>query len=189
MPKTTNNSPLAITYAKSLLELATERKIAEDIGRELEGLGEILTAEPIFQQYLADPGVTQSERAGALDRIFRGRVSELVYNFLGVMNTHARLRILGEVVSAYADLLDEQLGNIDVDVTTAQQLEPDEMEQVRQRVGSAIGKNAVVHQHVDDSIIGGLMIRIGDQVIDASVKQQLRSMRQQLLAGFQKVHA
>jgi F-type H+-transporting ATPase subunit delta len=187
MAKQSNNSPLAITYAKSLLELATERKIAEDIGRELEGLGEILTAEPIFKEYLSDPGVTNSERAGALERIFRGRVSELVFNFLGVMNAHSRLRILGEVVSAYADLLDQQLGNVDVDVTTAQRLEPDELEQVRQRVGSTLGKNAVVHQYVDDSIIGGLVIRVGDQVIDASVQQQLRSIKQQLLSASQKV--
>src|SRR5207237_3625838 len=100
-----------------------------------------------------------------------------------------RLRVLDQVVSAYADLLDEQLGNVEVNVTTAKELDADELEQVRQRVGQAIGKNAVIHQYVDDKIIGGLIIRVGDQIIDASVQEQLRSIRQRLHAAAQKVRA
>jgi F-type H+-transporting ATPase subunit delta len=187
MPNTTHFSPLALTYAQALLALANDRRLAEDVGRELEGLGSILEAEPVFREYLADPGISMSERGEALQRIFRGRVSELVYNFLGVMNSHGRLRVLDQVLTAYAELLDEQLGNVEVEVTTAQKLNTDEVEQVRQKVSQAIGKNAVLHQHVDDGIIGGLVIRVGDRVIDASVKQQLRAIRQQLLAGAQKV--
>jgi F-type H+-transporting ATPase subunit delta len=124
-----------------------------------------------------------------LQRIFRGRVSELAYSFLGVMNSHGRLNVLGQVLEAYAELLDKQLGNVEIDVTTAQLLNADEVEQVRQRVSQALGKNAILRQTVDDSIIGGLVIRVGDQVIDASVQQQLRSIRQQMLAGAQKVRA
>lgn len=187
MPNTTQYSPLVITYAKALLELANDRRLAEDVGRELAGLGEIVESEPIFREYLADPGISQEERGAAIARIFRGRVSEMVFNFLGVMNSHGRLRLLDQVLAAYAELLDEQLGNVEVEVTTAQRLNPDELEQVRHRVGQAIGKNAILHQLVDDSIIGGLVIRVGDQVIDASVQQQLRTMRQKLFAGAQKV--
>ncbi len=183
----THNSPLSVTYARSLLELANDRKIAEDIGRELEGLGQILEAEPVFKEYLADPGISSAERAASVEKIFRGRVSELVLNFLGVMNSHGRLRLLEQVVSAYADLLAEQLGNVEVDVTTAQRLSADELEQVRHRVSQAIGKNAIVHQYVNEKIIGGLIIRVGDKVIDASVQEQLRSIRQQLHAAAQKV--
>ena len=189
MATKTHNSPLAVRYAQSLLELANERRLAEETGRELQGIGDIIAAEPAFREYLADPGVSRAERTAALERIFRGRVSELLNSFIGVMNEHGRLGLLEQTVSAYADLLDEQLGNVDVEVTTAQQLSPDELEQVRQRVGQAIGKNAIVHQSVDDSIIGGLVIRVGDKVIDASVQQQLRSMRQQLHAAAQKVRA
>ncbi|HET6247460.1 MAG TPA: ATP synthase F1 subunit delta [Tepidisphaeraceae bacterium] len=181
-------SPLALTYARALLELANERKLAEDTGRELAGLSEILTAEPVFREYLSDPAISHAERTASLERIFRGRVSELIFNFMGVMNSHGRLKLLGEVLSAYADLLDKQLGNVEVDVTTAQQLSEADLEQVRQSVGHALGKNAIVHQHVDESIIGGLMIQVDDKVIDASVRQQLRGMRQQLLAAAQKVH-
>jgi len=179
----THNSPLALTYAQSLLDLGWERNSAVDLGQELNEIAQLLQNEPIFRDYLADPGIGQAERAQAVETIFKGRVAELVYNFIEVLNSHGRLRLLEQIAAAYGDLLEAKLGNVEVGVTTAQQLGADELEQVRQRVGQTLGKNAIVHQYVDDSIIGGLVIRVGDQVIDASVKQQLASIRQQLLAG------
>lgn len=176
-----------MTYAQSLLELANQGNRAADIGAELEGIGEILENEPVFRDYLADPGIGDAERTAAIEKIFRGRVSDLLYNFLGVLNNNRRLRLLGQIVSAYDDLLEAQIGNVEVDVTTAQRLSPEELEQVRGRVSETIKKNAIIHQYIDETIIGGLVIRIGDKVIDASVKQQLQSMRQQLLAAAQKV--
>ena len=70
-----------------------------------------------------------------------------------------------------------------MDVTVAQKLTPDQLEQVRQKVSAALNKDAVVHQYVDDSIIGGLILRVQDKLIDASVKTQIQKLREQLLAG------
>ncbi|MDB5298987.1 MAG: atpH [Phycisphaerales bacterium] len=186
MAHTHHNSPLALTYARSLLELANEKNQAEEIGRELAGLGEILAANPGFRAYLADPAVGKAERNAAVEKIFRGRVSPLFYNFLGVVNGHGRLSLLGDIASAYANLLDAQLGNVEVDVTSAQKLTPDQLEQVRQRVSQALGKNARIRESVDDSILGGLVVQVGDRLIDASVASQLRAMKHQLLTGFHR---
>lgn len=177
---TKHHSPLAVTYAQTLLELAWEQNFAVDIGKEIEGLGQILKAEPNFRLYLADPAIGAEERTAALDRIFRGRVSTLVFNFIGVLNVHGRLGLLSEIVPAYSELLDEKLGNVDVEVTSAQRLSGEEIEQVRTRINTALSKNSIIRQRVDESIIGGLIIRVGDRVIDSSVKQQLESIRKQL---------
>jgi F-type H+-transporting ATPase subunit delta len=118
--------------------------------------------------------------------LFRGKVSPLMMNFLGLLNSKRRLGILHGITHAYEDLLDEQLGKIEVDVTVAQRLSPDQLEQVRQRVSQALGKTAVIHQYVDESIIGGLILRVEDRMINASVKYQLEAMRQQLLASRSK---
>lgn len=190
MPQhTLHSSPLAVTYAQSLLELAWDSRVAVDVGNELQAIGDILRDQPIFGEYLSDPGIGQTERAEAIDKIFRGRVSELVLSFLGVLNAHGRSRLLAQIVGAYDQLLDERLGNVEVDVTTAHALSSDQVEQVRQRISDALRKNAIIHQYIDDSIIGGLVIRVGDQIIDASVKQQLRSIRQQLLTATSRMHA
>jgi len=174
-------SPTAVAYARSLLELATEQRTPEPTGQELAGIQQILRDQPAFRQYLADPSITSGERRAALDRIFRGNVSQLVLNFLGVVNDHDRLGLLSQIIDAYEDLLDEQLGKVEVDVYVAQKLLADQLEQVRQRVGAALKKDAIVHQYVDDSVIGGLILRVGDKLIDASARSQLRALKEKLI--------
>jgi F-type H+-transporting ATPase subunit delta len=100
-----------------------------------------------------------------------------------VLNLKRRLKEIPAIAAAYDDLLDEKLGKIEVDVTVAQKLSPDQLEQVRQRVSQALKKEAVMHQYVDESIIGGLLLRVQDKLIDASVRSQLHSLRDQLLAS------
>jgi F-type H+-transporting ATPase subunit delta len=90
------------------------------------------------------------------------------------------------MIEAFNDLLEEQLGNVEVDVTVAQRLDAGQLEQVRQRVSQALGRAAVVHQYVDESIIGGLVLRVQDKLIDASVRFQLDQMRRRLLQAVPK---
>jgi|SRR5215218_2614 len=182
-----SNNPTAVAYARSILELANERQQAAEFGQELAAVGELLKQNPSFAAFLADPGIGANERTAALDKLFRGRLSPLVMNLLSVLNARGRLNLLGAVADAYADLLDEQIGNVEVDVTVAQRLEPSQLEQVRQRVSQALGRNAVVHQYVDPEIIGGLVLRVEDRLIDASVKSQLEAMRERMLAARRKV--
>jgi F-type H+-transporting ATPase subunit delta len=187
MAKTkTHNSPIAIAYATSLLELASERKQAEAIAGELAALRQIVNENRTFHQYLSDPGISHAERGETIKRIFGGNVSPLMSNFLGVLNEKNRLSGLVDIADAYDDLLAEQLGKIEVDVTVASKLSPDQLEEVRKKVGEAMKKEAVVHEFIDDSIIGGLVVRVRDKLLDASVKTQLKAMREQLSAGQSK---
>ena len=178
-----SNNPTAVAYARSILELANEKGQAAEFAQELAAIGELLRQNPSFADYLADPGIGASERTAALDKLFRGRASPLVMNLMGVLNTRGRLNLLGAVADAYADLLDKQLGNVEVDVTVAQKLDNSQLEQVRQRVSQSLGRNAVVHQYVDEEIIGGLVLRVEDKLIDASVKTQLETLRDRMLAA------
>lgn len=183
MAKVEQISATALAYARSLLELANEREEARSVYDEFAGLGEILQANPIFAEYLSDPAIRQSDRRAAIERIFRGRISDLFLNFLGVLNRNGRMRKLAEIQAAYTELYDELLGNIEVDVTSVQKLSEQDVETVRQRVGAALGKNAIVYQYVDESILGGLVLRVQDRLIDASVRNQLKVMREKLLAA------
>jgi len=184
MAKTTDHkAAYATAYARSLLELANEQTQAEQIGQELRDLKQIVEENRSFAIFLADPAIGHVERWNMLNRILGGKVSPLMHNFLGVLNQKTRLGVLPQMSEAYDEQLDEQLGKIEVDVTVAQKLTPEQLEEVRKRVSSALKKDAVVHQYVDDSIIGGLVIRVQDKLIDASVKTQLAAMKQQLLSS------
>ena len=182
-----SNNPTAVAYARSILDLANEHNQAQEFGQELAIIGELLKQNPSFAEFLADPGIGATERTAALEKLFRGRASPLVMNLMGVLNTRGRLNLLTAVADAYAVLLDEQLGNVEVDVTVAQKLDPSQLDQVRQRVSQALGKNAIVHQYVDEEIIGGLVLRVEDRLIDASVKYQLEAMRERMLAARRSV--
>jgi F-type H+-transporting ATPase subunit delta len=182
-----HNKPVAARYARALLELANKDGQAEPVREELKGLAEVLNTSAPFAAAIADPGVSEATRHDLLTKAFAGRVSPLMLNFLGLVNSKGRLGLLREIIEAYDDLLEEQLGNVEVDVTVAQRLSGDQLETVRQRVSTAIGRNAVVHQYVDESIIGGLVLRVQDKLIDASVKHQLETIRRQMLQAAAKV--
>jgi F-type H+-transporting ATPase subunit delta len=183
MPQHSEYNTTAATYAQALIELAKQQDQAEPIGAELDDLKRVIDAEPSFKTFLQDPAIGREERAGVIDRAIRPHVGPLVANFIGVLQVHGRLGLLDQIASAYKDLLDQMLGKIEVDVTVAQRLSDEELEQVRQRVSAALKKDAVVRQSVDESIIGGLVLRVEDKLIDASVRSQLAAMKDQLLAA------
>lgn len=180
---TTHNSPLAISYAQALLDLAQEQKQAEPIGQELAQIREVVEQNKTFALFLADPGISDVEHGETLKRIFQGKVNPLLMKFLGILAQKGRLKSLVQISEAYDDLLDELLGKIEVDVTVAQRLTDAQLEEVRQKVSTALNKKAVVYQYVDEKIIGGLVLRVQDRLIDGSVKAQLDIMRRQLLTA------
>jgi F-type H+-transporting ATPase subunit delta len=109
-------------------------------------------------------------------------VSPLVGSFLRLLLAKGKLGQLGAVAAAFQELMDRRQGKVKVEVTVTRQLGPQELELVRQRISTAIQKEALIKQHVDESIIGGIIIRVGDKLIDGSVKSQLQSIEKRLLA-------
>jgi F-type H+-transporting ATPase subunit delta len=99
------------------------------------------------------------------------------------MNAKDRLGYLAHLTHAYAVLLEIKLGKIDVDVTVATALDPAALEEVRRLVSAALNKDAVVHQKVDESILGGLVLKVGDKLIDGSAKGQLEQLKRKLLVA------
>ena len=179
-------SPAAVTYAQSVLELANEQKQAEPIGQELASLKQMLDENPQVREIFTNPAISAEEREQLINRAFRGNISPLLFNTIGVLNAHNRLGLLAQIAQAYDDLLDQQLGKVEVDLTVAQKLDADQLDKARRQISQALGRDAVVHQYVDDSIIGGMIVRVGDKLIDASVRYQLAAMKKQLLESAPK---
>jgi len=183
MRAATSHSPTVLSYARALLELANDEKRADRVGKGMAAIREVLEETPSFAAFLSDPGIGASERTAVLDKVFRGRASPLLMNFLLVLNDKGRLRLLKQIAEAYAAMLDEQSGKVEVDVTVARKLGREQLAEVKEKVSQALGKDAVVHQYVDPEIIGGLVLRVEDRLIDASVKYQLEAMRERLLSA------
>jgi len=185
---------VARVYAQSLMELADaaggDEKIVET-GGELGAITEMIRGDAEVAEFLRSPIIDSEKRAEALRRIFEGRVSDLVLRFMLVLNGKGRLGEFGAMTSAFDQLVNERMGRVEVDVMTVDgSLDPDQLALLGEKVKAKLGKEPVFHQYADDSLIGGLVLRVGDQLIDGSVRGQLRRMREELLvAGSSRVRA
>jgi F-type H+-transporting ATPase subunit delta len=187
MQEETFHSPAVLTYAEALLELATSQADfpggPEIISRELGALRKITLSDPLVMPLLVDPAITHEERHNLLDRVFSGRLSTLLLHFLYILSDKGRLNLLPSIAGGYQELLDKRLGKVEVDVTVAHRLDDAALETVRQRIGAALQRDVVLHQYVDEKILGGMILRVQDKLIDGSVRTQLASLREKILAA------
>ncbi|CAN5460398.1 F0F1 ATP synthase subunit delta [soil metagenome] len=184
MTEPAHYSMTALSYAKALLELAEEQKSPlEAISADLDGLRELVASSAPFRQYLSNPSISIESRWAVLNKAIGGRISPLLLQFMGVLNEKNRLALLTQIADAFDAILDEKLGKVEVDLIVAHKLSPDELNDATQRITQALKREAVVHPYVDESIIGGIILRVGDKLIDASVKNQLNTIKEKLLAA------
>jgi F-type H+-transporting ATPase subunit delta len=181
-----NIDEIASVYAQSLLEVcdrAGGNAVAESCAAELRELAEIVRGDRRFAEFLKTPIVGNDKRKAALDKAVKGRVSDLVHRFVMVLANHGRAGRIADVADAFDALMQARLGRIEVDMFTVDGKAGDDViATVRARVKDAFGKEAVLHQYADAGMIGGVKLRIGDQLIDGSVATQLRNMRESVSA-------
>ncbi len=188
MATTTHTDEIASVYAKSLLEVCDATPaggvaLAEGCLEELRALCDLIAADKRFAEFLKTPVVGQSARLATLDTIIKGRVSDLVYRFIMVVASHGRANRLADVTVAFDSLLQERLGRVEVDMITVDgNASAEVIATVKERVKQAFAKDAVLHQYADPNMIGGVKLRIGDQLIDGSVATELRNMREAVAA-------
>ena len=176
---------LARIYAGSLFDLAKQdggpERCEETLG-ELEDILELTRADAKFGEFLASMILTGKEREHSLKNILKGRVSDLTYKFFQVLNEKGRLGHLPSIVAAYEQMVQHAYGRVEVDVYTAAPIDQGEMQAIRSRLQAMLGKEPVVHAYVEPEMIGGLRMQIGDQLIDGSVRTQLRRLKDNIAA-------
>lgn len=186
MARTKQPSHAAVSYARALLELALERNAADQVSQELVEIRQLISNNPDFETLLRIPSVQKEQRSVFIDRVLGAHVHPLIRNFLGVLGNRNSVYLLGEIADAYEALDNERIGKLDVEVSVAEALDPKALAEVQQSISTALGKKAIVKQKVDPSVIGGLTLKIGDRLIDASVRSQLNIMRDNLLNAARK---
>lgn len=173
---------VAQVYARSLYELAGGREQAETILGELQELLELARQDPKFSEFLASKALPIERRDGSLRAILEGRASDLTVRFLRLLNRKGRLGHLPAIVEAYDHIVQEAFGRVEVDIYTVEALDPEDRDRIREKVQATIGKEIVLHEYVEPAMLGGVKLKIGDQLIDDSLQAQLRRARQRLLS-------
>jgi F-type H+-transporting ATPase subunit delta len=181
------NGPVGAVYAKALFELADESGRLAEVNDEIEQFEEVLAMNPELMVLLASRTLSKQERALAIDRIFKGRISDALLHFLHVVNQKNRLGSLRAIIRQFGKLIDERHKVVEVDAYVASRLDEAMADRVSHGIGQAIGSNVLLHQYVEPQLLGGLKIRVGDRLFDGSVATQLKLIRQKLTqAGREK---
>ncbi|MCH7720005.1 MAG: ATP synthase F1 subunit delta [Planctomycetes bacterium] len=183
MPKVEEGAvAIADVYAQSLYALADERGQADAIFEEFGDLIRYLDDDAVFASYLADARVDSDRRKAMLEKVFRGRMSDLLLDALQVLNDKDRLGILAVVYDRFRVAHEEKRGEVEVHVTTALPLTDELRAKVSAAVRQRISKTARLNETTDPDILGGLIVRIGDTKIDTSIANHLRRVRDALKA-------
>lgn len=167
---------LAKVYSKAMLDLAESQDQADDLLDELQALADLLDKNAPLEAFLSSPTVDAAARAQTLEKAFRGKASDLLVDSLQVMNRKERLGLLRTVCETYR-LAHAELRNIvDVHITTAVPLSDILRGKLREVASKFAGKAAELVEKVDESVLGGLTMRIGDKKFDTTVAMQLRQI-------------
>lgn len=173
---------VARVYAVGLLTVAEERGEAEGLADELAGLAVMASRSRGFSSFLASPLVESDKRAASIERALRGRLSDLLVDALQVINRKGRMELLPAIAQAYAEKLTTLRGRVRVKVTSAQPLTDDQRDRLRAAIAASSRLQAVLSETVDASVLGGLIVQIGDHKFDGTIATRIRSLSAALLA-------
>jgi len=168
---------LGSVYAKALLGAAEKGGQAEQAVAELEALiGYVLSKLPQLDEALKSPRLTHEERLPILDKAFGGKLSPTTLTFLKVVSRHGRLDCLRAIARGARKQLNSAQGRVEVLVETAYPLINPVRERIVARLTQLLGKQVILSTNVNEDLLGGLVVRVGDTVYDASLAARLKRM-------------
>ncbi|MHA1134307.1 MAG: F0F1 ATP synthase subunit delta [Alphaproteobacteria bacterium] len=171
-------SGVAGRYATALFELGLEEKALEQIETDLGRFGEALDASDDLQRLVKSPMFSTEEQGRALGAILDElKIEGLTKNFLLLVSKNRRLFATPDMIRAYRAMLAEHRGEMSATVTAASKLTNTQVTALKQALKAALGKDVMLEQLVDPSLIGGLMIKVGSRMIDTSIRTKLNSLK------------
>lgn len=171
-------APVAYRYARSLMELALERGQLAGVNEDMHLVAEACTASEDLRLMLKSPVIKADAKERVLDRVFAGKIGEMTSRFIGILVRKGREGMLPEVAVAFTSLYKENQGILTAEVTSAVPLSDSARQQVRDMaVKKHPGKSIELSEKVDPDLIGGIIIRIGDEQYDGSVSRRLHDLR------------
>jgi F-type H+-transporting ATPase subunit delta len=164
-------------YATALFDLARDSKAIDSVGKSLDSLKEALAASTDFASLTTNPLVSRSAAASAVAALAKSmKLDTLTANFLGVLAQNRRLGELGAIIRAFGALASAHRGEATADVTSAHKLDTKQIAALGAQLKAKVGRDVAINQKVDPAILGGLVVKIGSQMIDSSIKTRLNTL-------------
>ncbi len=168
---------LAGRYAMALFELAREEKALEKVGESLDALKQALAESDDFRRLTASPLISREEALRTIAATAEAmQLDPITRNFLGVLAQNRRLSQLGAIIRAFNMLASQHRGETIAEVTSAHPLDQEQIDAIKQNLRARTGRDINVELNVDPDILGGLVVKIGSQMIDGSIRTKLNTL-------------
>jgi len=171
-------------YARALLDIAIEDKVASEVGGELSTLSAIVSKHHDLSTALLQPMYDMGDRQGLAEAVCeKAGLSRTVQRFLAVLVETRDVPLLPEMSAAYAGMLDELEGRLHVTVETPWELDSAAEAGIKERLHALTGKEIILASSVKSELIGGIVIKMGNTILDSSVKAQLERVEEKIVEG------
>lgn len=170
-------------YAQALLDLSVQEKTVDRVMEDMQALLALAKSHTELRAFLANPVIKNEVKKTTVRSLFEKHVSKQTMHFLHTLCDRNRENLLEEIAEAFVDLRHAQMNRIKADVYSVVDLTDGQVRELQKRILAMTGKDPQFAFHRDASLIGGFLVRMGDTVIDGSVRHQLEKLRDRFAAG------
>ena len=178
-----NDATIGRNYAETLLVLAKRTGDEEKWGTLIEDLGSSMRKDHTLKTFLESPKIAASQKIEIVEKALGTRVPPLFLRFLETVISKRRQMLIPAIATEYRALIDESEDRVHADVTLAKEPSEAEREALGRQLARLFGKRVVSHISLNPAILGGLIVKVGDTVMDGSVRRRLATLRSRMLAA------
>lgn len=168
---------VARVYSRALLALAEKQGVADAVLAELGEITELVERDARFAGFIASPLVDPDDRERFLEKVFRGRATDVLVDALQVMSRKGRLAVLPTLAAVFHEEHEALRGRVEAHVVSAVALTDAARERLRRTLARSTGLTVDLEESVDPALVGGLIVRVGDRKYDGSVRHKVRTLR------------
>ena len=174
---------IAKNYAEALLELARRANDLRGWGEMIDAVGNAVESDRRLRAFLESPRVSATRKNEIFEKAYGATMPKNFVRFLQALVKNRRQMLIPAIAHEYLDLVDQVEGRVHAAVTVAREADENDRKLISDQLSRALGKNVVPHFVVNQSILGGVIVRVGDTVLDGSVRRRLATLRAKMLAG------
>lgn len=176
------NTLIAERYSEALVKIASEGKLTfEKISTDLNLIENILTDSKDLEKFLTNPIIAIEDKKEIIDKVFANEIDNLIINFLKLLVDRNRFDTFRDILDSYNIALDDKNNISRIKVISAVQMSDDAKNKLKNKLETKLKKNVVFDLDIDPNIIAGLVIKLGDNVIDMSLKHKLEDLSKNII--------
>ena len=167
-------------YATALFDLAKEQNQVAEFENQVKVVIDIMGQNPQFMELLLHPKIMVDEKIQLIDTVFTGKVADEITGILTIIVKKGRQNVLIDILQLFLEMVSEYQGVIKATITSAVELNNEQLAQIKGKIENSTKKNVELHTVVNQDLIGGMIIRVGDNVVDASIAGRLKTLKEGL---------